>query len=51
MSCYECLKKDYCPYIRQFNHDKNVGCIDFQDKDYKTYITNTLNIKKENKDE
>lgn len=50
MSCYECLRKDYCPYINQFNHDKNVGCIDFQDEESKTYITNTLNIK-ENKDE
>ena len=46
MSCYECLKKDYCPYIHRFNHDKNVGCIEFQDKDYITYISNTLNIEK-----
>lgn len=48
MKCNECLKKDYCTYIHHFNHDPNVGCIEFQDKDYKTYISNTLNIK-ENK--
>ena len=46
MKCYDCLKKDYCTYIHQFNHDLNVGCIEFQDKDrdYTTYISNTLNI-------
>lgn len=43
MKCNECLRKDYCPWIHQFNHDTSVGCIDFQDKDYTTYISNTLN--------
>lgn len=46
MKCYNCVRKDYCTYIHQFNHDLNVGCIEFQDKDrdYTTYISNTLNI-------
>ena len=45
MSCDKCVRKIYCPYIHHFNHDTSVGCIEFQDRDYTTYISNTLNIK------
>ncbi len=47
MKCYECLRKDCCPYIYQFNHNTNVGCTDFQDRDHTTYISNTLNTREE----
>ncbi len=47
MNCYECARKDYCPFIHQFNHDMNVGCTNFQDRDYTTYTTNTLNTGEE----
>lgn len=44
MGCYNCVKKDYCTLIHHFNHDLNVGCIEFQDRDYTTYVSGTLNI-------
>lgn len=50
MKCSKCLRKDYCVYIHQFDHNTNVGCIEFQDREYTTYISNTLNTK-ENKEE
>lgn len=43
MKCYNCVRKDYCTYIYNFNHDLNVGCTDFQDRDYTTYVSDTLN--------
>lgn len=42
MSCYKCVKEKYCPYIHYFNLNKNVGCIEFRDKDNTTHISNTL---------
>jgi len=41
MDCSKCAKEPWCPYLYMFNHDKEVGCIEFVDSDQKTYLSNT----------
>ena len=44
MTCKDCCKYPYCPYLYYFNHDKDVTCLEFIKKDdYRTTIV-TNNI-------
>lgn len=51
MNCKECYKEQWCPFIHYFNHNKDVGCIEFVRVGEQTIITttNSLNDYKENK--
>ena len=46
-NCYTCARRDVCSLQAYFNHNKEVGCIDFQEFNYQTSISNTLNDNEE----
>ena len=43
MACKDCYSAKWCPYLHYFNHDRDVGCIDYIDaNNYQTSVsTNT----------
>lgn len=43
MSCKDCCKELYCPYLLYFNHDRDIACIEFIEAGETTTTTNTLN--------
>ena len=49
-NCYACARRDVCALQAYFNHNKEVGCIDFQEFNYQTGISNTINDKDEEKE-
>ena len=44
MTCKDCCNYPYCPYLCYFNHDKDVGCVEFiKAGDYRTtVVTNSI---------
>ena len=42
-TCHNCARKCLCQLIKNFNMDEDVGCLNFQEVNYQTGISNTLN--------
>ena len=40
-NCYNCYSYEYCPYLAVFNINKDLGCIDWLDKNFQPTIAST----------